>query len=135
MQRVPDIVISSLDLQRLEELLDRLPATTQGVGLLQAELARAEVREPQQMPDNVVTMNSKVAFEIEASGERFERTLCYPRDAGNAEAVSILAPMGCALLGLAVGQTIDWPLPTGKTSSVRVIEITYQPERAGDFAL
>ena len=135
MQRVPDIVISSLDLQRLEELLDRLPPSTPGVELLQAELARAEIREPQQMPGNVVTMNSKVAFEIENSGEGFERTLCYPRDAGNPEAISVLAPMGCALLGLAVGQSIDWPLPNGKTGAVRVIDIAYQPERAGSFAL
>ncbi len=133
MERVPDIVISSLDLQRLEELLDRLPASAPEAGLLQAELARAEVREPQQMPDNVVTMNSTVTFEIEESGERFERTLCYPREAGKSDAVSILAPLGCALLGLTVGQSIQWPLPTGKTGSVRVIEITYQPERAGNF--
>jgi len=135
MQTVPDIVISSLDLQRLEDLLDKLSPSTPGVELLQAELARAEIREPQQMPGNVVTMNSKVAFEIEDSDEGFERTLCYPRDAGNPETISVLAPMGCALLGLAAGQSIDWPLPNGKTGAVRVIDITYQPERAGCFTL
>lgn len=134
MQTEPNIVISSLDMQRLENLLASLPATTPGVDELQIELDRAEVREPRSMPATVVTMNSVVVFELEESGERFERTLCYPRDAGAPGAVSILAPLGSALLGLAVGQSIDWPLPGGKLSSVRVVDISYQPERAGNFA-
>lgn len=133
MHNAPEIVISLLDLERLEHLLAGLPAATPGADLLQAELDRAEVCAPQRMPASVVTMNSTVVFEIEESGERFERTLCYPRDAGKAGAVSVLAPLGCALLGLSVGQSIDWPLPGGKVRSVRVIDIAYQPERAGNF--
>lgn len=133
MQNASEIVISSLDLERLEYLLDGLPAATPGTDLLQAELDRAEVCVPQQIPANVVTMNSTVLFEIEESGERFERTLCYPRDAAKDGAVSILAPLGCALLGLSVDQSIEFPLPTGKMRSVRVIDIAYQPERAGNF--
>lgn len=132
MQTVPEILISSRDLERLEYLLAGLPAATPGADLLQAELDRADVCAPQQMPASVVTMNSTVVFEIEESGERFERKLCYPSGAGDAGAVSILAPLGCALLGLSVGQSIDWPLPSGKRS-VRVVDITYQPERAGNF--
>jgi regulator of nucleoside diphosphate kinase len=133
MRIAPDIVVSTLDLQRLESLLANLPADTPGADLLQIELDRAEVRAPEQMPPLVVTMNSRVIFEIEATGERFTRTLCYPRAAGEPNTVSILAPLGAALLGLAVGQSIDWPLPGGKTGTVRVIDIVYQPERAGDF--
>lgn len=133
MQTAPEIVISSLDLQRLEGLLAALSTPTPGTVALQAELDRAEVRLPREMPPSVVTMNSVVVFEIEESRERFELALRYPRDAGHPGAVSILAPVGSALLGLSVGQSIEWPLPSGKTRSVRVVDIAYQPERAGDF--
>lgn len=134
MHTEPNIVISSLDMQRLEGLLATLAPTTPGVEALEAELTRAEVRDPQSMPATVVTMNSVVRFEIEESGESFELALRYPRDAGVPGTVSILAPLGSALLGLNVGQSIDWTLPGGKMSSVRVVDISYQPERAGNFA-
>jgi regulator of nucleoside diphosphate kinase len=133
MPNAPDLLISSRDLQRLEAVLGALPLHTPGIELLQAELDRAEVRAPQQMPANVVTMNSSVVFEIEETGERFQRTLCYPHATDKPDAVSILAPLGCALLELSIGQSIDWPLPGGKTRSVRVIDIAYQPERAGNY--
>ncbi len=133
MHAEPNIVISSLDMQRLEGLLASLAPATPGVDALQAELDRAEVREPQSMPTTVVTMNSVVRFEIEESGESFELALRYPRDAGVPGTVSILAPMGSALLGLRIGQSIAWPLPGGRLNSVRVVDISYQPERAGNF--
>lgn len=133
MHTEPNIVISSLDMQRIEGLLATLAPTAPGVEALEAELARAEVREPQSMPATVVTMNSVVRFEIEESGESFELALRYPRDAGVQGTVSILAPLGSALLGLNIGQSIDWTLPGGRMSSVRVVDIAYQPERAGNF--
>jgi regulator of nucleoside diphosphate kinase len=133
MRTEPNIVISSLDMQRLEGLLATLAPATPGIEALEAELTRAEVRDPQSMPATVVTMNSVVRFEIEESGESFELALRYPRDAGVPGTVSILAPLGSALLGLNVGQSIEWTLPGGKVSSVRVVDISYQPERAGNF--
>lgn len=132
MSTAPNIVISSLDLQRLEALLASQPASA-AVDALQEELDRADIREPQAMPATVVTMNSVVVFEIEQTGERFELALRYPRDAGQPGTLSILAPMGSALLGLEIGQSIDWPLPGGSTRSVRVVDIAYQPERAGHY--
>jgi regulator of nucleoside diphosphate kinase len=129
----PDIVISSLDMQRLEGLLATLASDTPGLDALRAELDRADICAPQSMPASVVTMNSVVVFEIEESGESFELALRYPRDAGAPRSISILAPMGSALLGLRIGQSIAWPLPDGKRRSVRVVDISYQPERAGNF--
>jgi regulator of nucleoside diphosphate kinase len=129
----PDIVISSLDMQRLEGLLATLASDTPGLDALRAELDRADICAPQSMPATVVTMNSVVVFEIEESGESFELALRYPRDAGAPRSISILAPMGSALLGLRIGQSIAWPLPDGKRRSVRVVDISYQPERAGNF--
>src|SRR3546814_8305637 len=63
------------------------------------------------MPGDVISMNSTARFLDENSGEERELTLVYPRDAtGEPGRVSILAPVGSALLGLRVGQSIDWPM-------------------------
>ena len=130
----PAIVLSRLDVERIENLLDRLPATeAQQHAPLRAELERAEVREPAGMPADVVTMNSTVTFSEESTGERITLALVYPGAAGKPGTVSILAPVGSALLGLARGQEIDWPMPGGQSRRLRVMEIGYQPEAAGDL--
>ena len=131
----PQITLSSLDLERIEALLAALPASVfPGKAELQAELDRAEVVEPQDIPPTVVTMNSTVRFAIAETGKEFCLTLVYPRDMdGSADLLSILAPVGAALLGLSVGDELTWPGPGGKTMTVRVQEIVYQPERAGEL--
>lgn len=135
MTRKPQITISSLDLDRIEALLAVLPASVfPGKADLEAELDRADVVEPAQMPPNVVTMNSTVQFEILETRQDFRLTLVYPRDIdGSADRVSIFAPIGSALLGLAVGDELAWPGPGGKTMTVRVTGIVYQPESAGEL--
>ena len=76
-------------------------------------------------------MNSHVVFEDEATGEWRMVTITHPDNAdADRGKVSVLAPVGSALLGLAEGQSIDWPFPEGKTRRLRVIEVLYQPERA-----
>ncbi|HNI37605.1 MAG TPA: nucleoside diphosphate kinase regulator [Pseudomonadales bacterium] len=133
MSKKPDITISSLDAERLEQLLESLQKSDVSGAALEAELARATVLEPQQMPPNVVTMNSTVRFAM-LSGEEFEMTLVYPKDMDSSgKTVSILAPVGSALLGLAQGSEIEWPNPSGGVTTVRVKEVTYQPERAGTY--
>lgn len=132
MSKKPDITISSLDAERLELLLEALKPDATGRAELEAELARASVVEPQQMPANVVTMNSTVKFVMQSSGEAFEMTLVYPKDADSSgKTVSILAPVGSALLGLAQGDEIEWPNPAGGMTTIQVTEVTYQPERDG----
>ncbi len=128
------IVLSSLDVDRLESLLGSLSREErqQHAGL-QEELDRAEVVEPRDVPPDVVSMNSTVRFAME-SGEEFNLTLVYPRDSdGSADKVSILAPVGSALLGLSVGEQIEWPKPGGGKMTVKIKEITWQPERAGEY--
>ncbi len=131
----PAIVISSLDLERLERLLDGLKgdAARHAQGLM-AELERAEIVEPESIPPTVVTMNSTVRFSIDSSGGRFSQTLVYPKDAdGSVGRISVLAPVGSAVLGLAVGDAIDWPRPDGGWNRVRIEEVLYQPEREGEY--
>ncbi|MBS7780177.1 MAG: nucleoside diphosphate kinase regulator [Comamonas sp.] len=135
MSRKPQIILSSLDLDRIEALLAAIPASVfPGKADLEAELDRADVVEPAQMPPNVVTMNSTVQFEILETRQDFRLTLVYPRDIdGSADRVSIFAPVGSALLGLSVGDELAWPGPGGKTMTVRVTGIIYQPESAGEL--
>lgn len=135
MKTRPRIVISSLDFERLEELLDSLPTNAfPSKKDLEAELDRAEIVEPRDIPPNIVTMNSEVRFIIESSGEEFLLRLVYPRDVEpDGGTISILAPVGSALLGLSQGDQIEWPKPGGGILKVSVKEITYQPERAGEY--
>lgn len=131
----PAITLSSLDLERLERLIGSLKgdAARQAAGL-QAELDRAEVVDPKDVPATLVTMNSRVRFSLEGSDEQFTQTLVYPKDAdGSADRISVLAPVGSALLGLSVGDAIDWPRPGGGVSKVTIEEVVYQPEREGEL--
>lgn len=103
---------------------------------LETELSRADVVAPTEIPPDVVTMNSRARFVDEDTGEEMELTLVYPRDADLSRGrVSVLAPVGAALLGLSVGQSIEWPLPRGGTRRLRVSAVVYQPEAAGDYHL
>jgi regulator of nucleoside diphosphate kinase len=129
----PPLVVSSLDLERIEALLE-MPAHRHfpGAEALRAELARASIVEPEQMPADVVTMNSTARVADVAGGEEYELTLVYPREAdGDPGKVSVLAPVGSAILGLRVGATIQWPMPGGRQLALRITAIRYQPEASG----
>lgn len=135
MTQLPAITLSSLDLDRLEQLLDALPREALAAhGTLMQELDRASVLEPGEIPPTVVTMNSTVRFRVEPEGREFQRTLVYPSKVnGDQENISVLAPIGSALLGLSVGDSIEWPTPRGEHMNVRIVEIVYQPEAAGEL--
>lgn len=130
----PDIVISEIDLSRIEKLLANMPKTNAIRIALEEELDRADIVSPEEMPANVVTMNSTVTFSLNDAGEAFTFTLVYPQDMQeNGQTISILAPAGSAMLGLKVGDKISWPSADGKPLMVSVADISYQPERAGDL--
>lgn len=130
-----EIVITHADRRRLGTLLERAAADgladARYLHDLEHELERAVVVDPSEIDDDVITMNSKVRLrDLDADGvETF--TLVYPRDANIDEnRISILAPIGTALIGYRVGDVVEWPVPIG-TARLRVEEILYQPERAG----
>lgn len=130
----PGLIVSSLDAARLEALLESprwrdLPAAQ----ALQEELLRAEVRPLDAMPAGVVGMHSRVECEDEDSGKRYHLTLVYPHEADVATwRVSVLAPMGSALIGLSVGQHIDWDNPGGRPLHLKVIAV--EPPAAPEAA-
>jgi regulator of nucleoside diphosphate kinase len=126
----PNIIVTSSDLARLEQLLASPSAKGQpGIDNLGRELERAEVVASEKVPPGVVTMNSTVRFVEEATGKTHEMTLVYPREIdGTPGKVSILAPVGSALLGLSEGQDIEWSRPGGGSIRLKVTSVIYQPE-------
>jgi regulator of nucleoside diphosphate kinase len=131
-----EIVVTAMDRERLQKLIrtGRDARDEEAAKALADELDRARIVSPDSVTGNVVTMNSRVVFEDEATGESREVSLVYPQDSDPAQGrVSVLAPVGAALLGLSAGQTIDWPLPQGQLRRYRVVRIIYQPEAAGHF--
>lgn len=134
-----DIYITEFDLTRLRDVLKaRLNAKVRDRSHLESlehELDRAHVVDPSAIPHDVVTMNSQVRIEDVDTGMENTYTLVFPSDANIAERkISVLAPIGTALLGCRAGGTVDWPVPAG-TRTVRIQEVLYQPEAAGDYHL
>jgi regulator of nucleoside diphosphate kinase len=128
-QHNPSLIITVRDLARLRRVIDLhdTPAAEQ----LDFELSRATVVPPHEVPPTVVTMNSEVAYEDCVSGERRVVRIVFPNeaDAGSGK-ISVMAPIGSALIGLSVGQEIEWRVPGGR-KRIRVVEIRYQPEASG----
>lgn len=95
---------------------------------LGAKLACASVVASEQVPPDLVTMNSRVLFEDE-NGRQREVLLVYPPAVDRSrDRVSVLSPVGRALLGLTVGESIDRPITQGSSRQLTVVAITYQPE-------
>ena len=128
-QHNPSLIITARDLARLRRVIDL--HDTKAAEQLEAELQRATVVDPREVPPTVVTMNSEVAYEDCATGERRVVRVVFPNeaDAGRGK-VSVMAPIGSALIGLSVGQEIEWRVPGGR-KRIRVVEIRYQPEASG----
>lgn len=131
----PSITVSSRDMARLEAMLESPALSRHPAAIaLGEELNRAQVLPPEEIPDGIVTMHSKVECEDELHNEKHALTLVYPHEADfDKGRVSVLAPVGSALLGLSLGQTIDWTAPGGRKLRLRVTAISYQPEASGDL--
>ena len=118
----PTIIINDLDAERIDILLEQ-PAYA-GLPIadaLNAELDRAQMCSPEEMPRD---------------GEVRVRTLVYPAKMTDSNTqLSVMAPVGAALLGLRVGDSIHWELPGGVATHLEVLELEYQPEAAGDYLL
>lgn len=135
MSKLPNIIISKTDAKRLEDLLDAVSGDNTPIAdALDAEISRADIVDSKDMPKDVVTMNSKVKFKVLSNNETFCLTLVYPKDMKDSgETISILAPVGSALLGLKEGETIEWTKPGGGLLKVKIEEVVYQPEREGEM--
>ena len=138
-KKATTIYITELDYNRLSGLIDRTRerdgSDREYLNKLETELDRAEVVAPKDIPANVVTMRSQVRLRDLMSGESNTYSLVFPTEADFAKGkISVLAPIGTAILGYRQGDTIEWPVPSG-LRKLKIEEILYQPESAGDHDL
>jgi len=131
------IYITDNDMKRLRELIMVTKETDNEkkkyLKGLEDELDKGEVVNSQDIPPNVITMNSKVRLRNINTQKEIIYWLVFPDDANADQGkISILAPIGTALLGYKVGDIIEWRVPAGLTK-LKVEEILYQPEAAGDY--
>ncbi|MDQ2077779.1 nucleoside diphosphate kinase regulator [Marinimicrobium sp. ABcell2] len=118
----PEVTVSSDDYARLYALLESMPDSPASERLMD-ELERAAIVEREQVPPNVVTMHSKVTFTILSTNRTFTYRLVYPHETTGDDTLSVLTPVGSALIGLSVGQEIEWPVNGQKTTLVRLDSI------------
>ena len=131
------IYITRYDRERLERLLEQ-PPDQNPIGYLEdlrTELDRAVEVEPESIPSDVITMNSSVSLVEVDSAEEEAFTLVFPKDAdADSGRISVMAPLGTAMLGYRVGDVFEWDVPMGR-KRWRVAKVIYQPEAAGDYHL
>ncbi len=136
-RRAP-VVITEVDAARLARLLERHRNSVKQEQLasLRAELEKAAIVSPRAVPENVVTMNSYVLCEDRETRVRAKLKLSYPNAAGRERStLSVLTPVGTALLGVSAGQVLELPAGHALAKRLRVRALLYQPEREGHFHL
>jgi len=128
------IFITQFDYDRLMKLLKKRRPHDEYDKALLAELERGKIIGPEAVPPDVITMNSQVRFRDEY-GENWELWLVFPEDAELSKGrISILSPIGCALIGYKKGDAIVVPTPKGRRE-LSVEAIIHQPEREGNYDL
>ena len=140
MTRTHEIRLTELDAVRLERALVQILKTStiepQGAAELEALLDAAAIVPSASIEPQVVTMNSTVVLEARPSAERTTFTLVYPKDVDPEQSrISVLSPVGRALLGARVGDVIRVLVPAHGEREFVVVELTYQPEANGRFDL
>lgn len=134
------VIVTAKDLERLSKLVAKereFGKSRDSIELiaLEKELASALVVDEKDIPSHVITMNSKFTVTNLNTQENIDFTLVYPEDADIFEdKISIMAPIGTAVLGYGEGDIFDWHVPGGIVQ-YRIDKILYQPEASGDFEL
>ena len=122
-------------MKRLRPLVETMKNSRDDLRMLEQELERARVVSPEAVPPEVVTMNSKARVRDVATDEEMVYTLVFPEQSNIEQGrISVVAPIGTAMLGQRVGDEFEWQVPAGPVR-LRVEEVLYQPEAAGHFHL
>lgn len=137
--RAADICITRLDRDRLQKLIAmagrRRDVDQQTLGSLASEIERAIILPSRQVAPDVITMNSRAQLRV--NDELAEVALVYPEHAdagGSPQKISVLSPVGTAILGFREGDVIDWPDRDGQLK-IQITKVLHQPEAAGDYHL
>lgn len=131
----PAITLTETDADRLLALSGQVRPRQPGIAeMLEQEIDRASIVAPQQVPANVVTMNSHVVFGYEHSQRSHWLTLVYPGEADlDLAKIAVTTPVGAALIGLREGDSIGWTLASGELRRITLHKVAYQPERVGRY--
>ena len=133
------IIVTKTDYSRIHRCIDiakrhRTIGNNEAENLLN-ELHSASIVDPQEIPGDVVTMNSIVRISFLNSNKSLQFQIVYPDSANIKEnKISILSPVATALIGYKVSDEIEWIVPSGLTK-IRIDAIVYQPEASGDYDL
>ena len=126
--------LTELDYVRVSKLMGRQADTSDKLASLSAVLDMADLVPSRDIAPDVVTMYSRVLVGGADASQVRELTLCYPSDANvDTGHVSVLSPIGAALLGLSAGGTARWTTPHGQADSLQVLAVQFQPEANGDY--
>jgi regulator of nucleoside diphosphate kinase len=133
------IYVTNSDRYRLLDLTPGMkgvsPMDDSNVEELRKEIARARIVTEEKIQGNIITMNSKFLVRLLDSGKVRLYTLVFPKDADFAKGkISVLSPLGTALIGYQEGDVVEWVAPAG-TKKLKVEKVLYQPEAAGHYYL
>ena len=140
MTKETTICMTEVDLARLRKLIEvgrdsGGDSNTRYMNKLEHELERAEVVDPKDIPMDVITMRSRVRLRDLDTHKEMIFSLVFPNEADVDEGrISVLAPVGTAMIGYRVGDMIEWDVPSG-LRRLTVEEVLYQPEASGDYQL
>ncbi|HEX5874250.1 MAG TPA: nucleoside diphosphate kinase regulator [Pyrinomonadaceae bacterium] len=140
MVKQTEIYITEPDHERLTKLIEIAreregDANIKHLDSLEEELERAEVVQQKEVPPDVITMRSTVRLKDMDTSEEMTYQLTFPTEANYDEGkISVLAPVGTAMLGYRRGDVIEWEVPSG-VRRLKVEEILYQPESKGEYHL
>lgn len=140
MTKESTIHITEVDLARLRKLIEAardsgVDANTPYMNKLEGELDRANIVDPKEIAIDAITMRSKVRLKDLQSRKEMIYSLVFPNEADVDEGrISVLAPVGTAMIGYRVGDIIEWEVPSG-LRRLKVEEVLYQPEASGDYQL
>ncbi len=133
------LYLTDYDYERLELLLDNMNRVPQNrradLSSLENDLATCQIVTSEEMPANIVTLHSTIRYlDLDSKKERVV-TLVFPSNADFSKGrISIAAPLGAAILGRAAGDIVTWKVFEG-SMTIRIEEVLYQPEAAGDYHL
>ncbi len=135
----PSIYITKTDEKKLKDLIwESQNSEYRGsdyLKMLAGEVEKAQVVEPHKIPSDVITMNSTAHLIDQESDDEMIYTLVFPEEADVSQGkISVLAPIGTAMLGYRVGDIFEWDTPGGKRK-IRVVKVLFQPESSGDLTI
>ena len=132
------IYVTASDMKRLNDLMEAenfSPRDRGEMKSLQSEIAKAKVVDSRDVPNTVVTLNSHLRLRDMEDDSEIVVTLVFPSEANiDSGRLSVMSPIGTAILGYAEGDTIEWDVPGGRRR-IKIDKVIYQPEAAGDFHL